>query len=73
VKFEDTKRVACECLDACSENVIRQFFNCSWKFMDAYQIGLTGRAADWAVNRQKSHRRVGEQAMTSIEAVLQPT
>ena len=46
------------------------FFNCSWWFMDAYQQGLTGKAAEWAVKRQKSHRRVGQQAMISIEAVL---
>jgi len=38
--------------------------------MDAYQQGLTGKAAEWAVKRQKSHRRVGQQAMISIEAVL---
>jgi len=38
--------------------------------MDAYQHGLTGKAADWAVHKQKSHRRVGQAAMMSIEAVV---
>jgi hypothetical protein len=38
--------------------------------MDAYQQGLIGKAAEWAVKKQKSHSRVGQQAMTSIEAVL---
>jgi len=38
--------------------------------MDAYRQGLTGKVAEWAVKRQKSHRRVGQQAMISIEAVL---
>jgi len=38
--------------------------------MDAYQQGLTGKAAEWAVQKQKSHQRVGQGAMMSIEAVL---
>jgi hypothetical protein len=38
--------------------------------MDAYRQGLTGKAADWAVQKQKSHRKVGQGAMMSIEAVL---
>jgi len=38
--------------------------------MDAYQRGLTGKAAEWAVHKQKSHRRVGQQAMHPIDAVL---
>jgi hypothetical protein len=73
VKFADAKKVARECLDACPEDVIRRFFNRSWRFMDAYRMGLSGRAAEWAVNKQKSHRRVGAQAMKFIEAVLEPT
>jgi len=69
-KFEEAKQNACACLDACPVEVIRKFFNRSWRFMDAYQQGLTGKAAEWAVRKQKSHRRVGQQAMMSIEAVL---
>jgi hypothetical protein len=38
--------------------------------MDAYRQGLTGKAADWAVWKQKSHRKIGQRAMMSIEAVL---
>jgi len=38
--------------------------------MDAYRWGLTGKAAEWAVHKQKSHQKVGQQAMASIEAVL---
>jgi hypothetical protein len=38
--------------------------------MDAYRQGLTGKAAKWAVYKQKSHWKVGQQAMASIEAVL---
>ena len=59
-----------KCLDACPVDVIGWFFNSSWWFMDAYQKGLTGKAAEWAVKKQKSHKRVSQQAMASIEAVL---
>ncbi|KAI0357255.1 hypothetical protein OH77DRAFT_1422815 [Trametes cingulata] len=69
-KFEDAKRVARECLDACPDEVIRRFFNRSWRFMDAYRKGLTGQAAEWAVRKQKSHRRVGQRAMMSLDAIL---
>ena len=69
-KFEVAKRTARECLDACPVDVIRRFFNHSWRFMSAYRQGLTGKAAEWAVRKQKSHRRVGQQAMMSIEAIM---
>jgi hypothetical protein len=64
------KKAAYQCLDACPVEVIRRFFNRTWRFMDAYRRGLTGKAAAWAVKKQKAHRRVGQQAMSSIEAVL---
>jgi len=38
--------------------------------MGAYQLGLTGRAVEWAVHQQKSHRKVGQHAMMYLEAVL---
>ena len=68
-KFDDAKRLTRECLDACPVNVIQRFFNRSWRFMSAYHQGLTGKAAEWAMRKQKSHRRAGEQAMDSIEAI----
>jgi hypothetical protein len=68
--FGDAKKTARECLDACPVDVIRRFFNRSWQFMSAYRQGLTGRVAEWAVQKQKSHQRVGKQAMMSIDAVV---
>jgi hypothetical protein len=68
--FDAAKKVVHDCLNACPIDVIRRFFNRSWRFMDAYRRGLTGKAAEWAVRKQKSHRRVGQQAMASIESVL---
>ena len=54
----------------CPVDVIQHFFNRSWHFMDAYQRGLTGKAAKWAVHQEKSHRRAGKHAMMSVDAVL---
>ena len=38
--------------------------------MDAYRQGLMGGAAEWAVQKQKLHQRVGQRAMMSIDAVV---
>ena len=66
------KGIARDCLNVCPVVVIRRFFNRSWRFMAAYRQGLTGKAAEWAVRKQKSHRKIGKGAMLLIEAVLNP-
>jgi hypothetical protein len=38
--------------------------------MSAYEKGLDGKAAEWAMRQQKAHRQVGERAMRSIEQVV---
>ena len=44
--FKKAKTAMHECLNACPVDVIKQFFNHSWWFIDAYQKGLTGKAAE---------------------------
>jgi len=39
---------------------IRKFARKSWRYMDAYDKGLEGKTAEWAVNKYKSHRRLPE-------------
>lgn len=68
--FDEAKRSTREILNACPTEVIRRFINRSWRFMSAYRLGLTGKAAEWAVKKQKQHRQVSQTAMMSIEAVL---
>ena len=70
MRFEDAKKTAVKYLNACPVEVIQRFFNRSWRFMDAYRQGLTGKAAEWAVRKQKSHQRVGPQVMMSVDAIL---
>jgi hypothetical protein len=57
-------------LNACPVDVIQCFINCSWQFISAYRMGLTGKAAAWAMQKQKQHRQVSAQAMMLIEAIL---
>ena len=68
--FNEAKQSVREILDACPMEVIQRFINRSWRFMSAYRLGLTGKAAEWAVRKQKQHRQVSQSAMMSIEAVL---
>ena len=47
-----------EVLNSISVTTIRKFARKSWRYMDAYDIGLEGRMAEWAVKKYKSHRRL---------------
>ena len=38
-----------------------------WRYMDAYNQGLKGRAAEWAVSKYKSHHRIPK----SIERIIE--
>ena len=38
--------------------------------MDAYQMGLTGEATEWAMRKQRSHHQAGKQAMMLVDAML---
>ena len=63
ILFEDAKQAAFTALDSCPVDVIRRFVNRSWRFMDAYRVPLSGKAAAWAVRKQKGHRTISQSAM----------
>jgi hypothetical protein len=67
--FGVAKEWALQVLDACPVEVIWQFINCSGQFVEAYWSGLTGKAAAWAVKKQKQHCGVSERAMVAMENV----
>jgi len=50
--------------------ITRGFEALTVQFMAAYQAGLTGKVAKWAVRKQKLHRRVSTQAMMSVAALV---
>ena len=68
--FEEAKWCAVQQLDTFPAEVIHRFINCSWQFMSAYRMGLTGKAAEWAVKKQKGHCQVSCSAMMYIEAIF---
>jgi len=70
--FDDAKKAAIETLDACPTDVLQRFINRTWRFMSAYRAGLTGKAAAWAVRKQKGHCAVSHVAMMHLESVLNP-
>jgi hypothetical protein len=67
--FAAAKVQALQCLDACPDEVIQQFVNRYGRFLEASQSGLMGKAAAWAVKKQKTHHSVLERAMVAIKHV----
>ncbi|KAF8303445.1 hypothetical protein DL93DRAFT_2066830, partial [Clavulina sp. PMI_390] len=67
--FEAAKIAAFEALDSCPKDTIRRFINRTWRMASAYRQGLTGKAAEWAVKKQRSHRSVSERARVAIKAL----
>ena len=61
--FQAAKDAVKEYLAACPTDVIRRFINRSWRY-------LCGKAAAWAVQKQRQHRQVSECAVLPIEAIL---
>ena len=58
--YADLLRYIPEVLENVPLTTIRKFARKSWRYMDAYNKGLEGRAAEWAINKYKSHRRLPE-------------
>jgi len=50
-------------LDSIPIERIRKYARLSYRWMDAYRKGLTGRMAEYAVKQQKSHRSISENIM----------
>ncbi|CAG8646640.1 4909_t:CDS:2, partial [Paraglomus occultum] len=57
-KYDDLVKVIPEVLNSIPITTIRKFARKSWRYMDAYDKGLEGRMAEWAVKKYKSHRRL---------------
>ena len=46
---------------------IRRFARRCYRFMSAYRLGLSGRAAIFAAKKYKSHRKVPESVLMDID------
>src|SRR5271155_4313719 len=68
--FQDAKDATENALNTCPVEVIRRFINRSWRWMSAYRMGLTGKAAQWAIRKQKGHRCASRTALMHLDAVI---
>ncbi|CAB4417941.1 unnamed protein product [Rhizophagus irregularis] len=58
--FAELMKQVPEVLVSVPVTTIRKFACKSWRYMDAYDKGLEGRTAEWAVSKYKSYRRIPE-------------
>ncbi|CAG8435766.1 6477_t:CDS:10 [Scutellospora calospora] len=56
--FQGLRKTVPEALDSVNIITIRKFARKVWRYMDAYRKGLTPSAAEFAVKKYKSHRRI---------------
>src|SRR5688500_3709789 len=56
--FEHLKDVVPRALNSISLTKIRRFSRRSARYISAYELGLSGKAAVFAIKRYRSHRRV---------------
>ena len=62
-------RTVPEALDRVPLSLIRKFARKSARYMDAYRKGLTGKAAEYAIKKYHSHRRVPLSVFDDLEEV----
>jgi len=56
-----------EALDSIPLITIRKFARKSWRYMDIYRKGITGKVAEYAAKKYKSHRRVPDTIYDEIK------
>jgi len=61
------QRIVPEALDSISLITIRKFARKSWRYMDIYRKGISGKIAEFAVKKYKSHRRVPDNIYDEIK------
>jgi phage terminase Nu1 subunit (DNA packaging protein) len=65
--WSDLQKIVPEALDSVPLITIRKFARKSWRYMDIYRKGITGKMAEFAVKKYKSHRRVPDSVYNEIQ------
>jgi hypothetical protein len=65
--FSGLEKKVPEVLDRVPVSKIRRYARKAWRYMDAQKQGLTGRLADYAVRKYRSHRRVPTGTLQALE------
>ena len=60
-----------EALNSIDVNTIRRFARKSWRYMDLYRNGITGKLAEYAVKKYRSHRRIPEYVVHELNNMEQ--
>ena len=61
------QRIVPEALDSISLITIRKFARKSWRYMDIYRKGISGKIAEFAVKKYKSHRHIPDNIYDEIK------
>ena len=61
------QKVVPKSLDSVSLITIRKFARKCWHYMDAYKKGISGKLAEYAVKKYKSHRRIPDSILEDLE------
>jgi len=64
--YQGLKRVVPEALNSVSLLYIRKFAQLSWRYMNLYRAGLTGKLAEYGAKRYKSHRCVPKNVVEEL-------
>jgi len=56
--WANLQKIVPEALDSVSLIIICCYAQKSWRYMDVYRKGITGKMAEFVVKKYKSHRRV---------------
>ena len=65
--WKGLQKIVPEALDSVSLITIRRFAQKSWRYMDIYRKGITGKMAEFAVKKYKSHRRVPDNIYNELD------
>ena len=61
------QKIVSKALDSISSITIRKFARKSWRYMDIYRKGISGKLAEFAVKKYKSHRCVPDNIYNEIK------
>ena len=67
--WEGLKRTVPQALESVPLIEIRRYARKSFRYMDVYRKGLTGKLAEYAVKKYRSHRHVPDTILSEIDAL----
>jgi hypothetical protein len=56
-------------LESVSLVTIRRIARKAWRYMDLYQKGISGKLAEYAVKKYRSHRRISDEVIEELNQI----